>query len=162
MTNRSPFSSSRMGGPRVGGFTLVELMITVVILAIIVAIALPSYQAQSQKARRTDARNALLDIAGREERFLSVSNAYSQLPSDVGYGGAAWPQNVTPNSYYSVTVTVPAPGFPAGTPSFLVTATPIGLQVTDTTCATFTVNQIGQQTAQNSGGVDTSTTCWGT
>jgi type IV pilus assembly protein PilE len=151
-----------MGGPRVGGFTLVELMITVVILAIIVAIALPSYQAQSQKARRTDARNALLDIAGREERFLSVSNAYSQLPSDVGYGGAAWPQNVTPNSYYSVTVTVPAPGFPAGTPSFLVTATPIGLQVTDTTCATFTVNQIGQQTAQNSGGVDTSTTCWGT
>jgi type IV pilus assembly protein PilE len=151
-----------MGGPRIGGFTLVELMITVVILAIIVAIALPSYQAQSQKARRTDARNALLDIAGREERFLSVSNAYSQLPSDVGYGGAAWPQNVTPNSYYSVTVTVPAPGFPAGTPSFLVTATPIGLQVTDTTCATFTVNQIGQQTAQNSGGVDTSTTCWGT
>ena len=162
MTNRSSFSSSRMGGPRIGGFTLVELMITVVILAIIVAIALPSYQAQSQKARRTDARNALLDIAGREERFLSVSNAYSQLPSDVGYGGAAWPQNVTPNSYYSVTVTVPAPGFPAGTPSFLVTATPIGLQVTDTTCATFTVNQIGQQTAQNSGGVDTSTTCWGT
>ena len=162
MTNRSSVSSSRMGGPRIGGFTLVELMITVVILAIIVAIALPSYQAQSQKARRTDARNALLDIAGREERFLSVSNAYSQLPSDVGYGGAAWPQNVTPNSYYSVTVTVPAPGFPAGTPSFLVTATPIGLQVTDTTCATFTVNQIGQQTAQNSGGVDTSTTCWGT
>jgi type IV pilus assembly protein PilE len=161
MTNRSSFSSSRMGGPRIGGFTLVELMITVVILAIIVAIALPSYQAQSQKARRTDARNALLDIAGREERFLSVSNAYSQLPSDVGYGGAAWPQNVTPNSYYSVTVTVPAPGFPAGTPSFLVTATPINVQAGDTTCATFTVNQIGQQTAQNAGGVDTSTTCWG-
>jgi type IV pilus assembly protein PilE len=161
MTNRSSFSSSRMGGPRSGGFTLVELMITVVILAIIVAIALPSYQAQTQKARRTDARNALLDIAGREERFLSVSNAYSQLPSDVGYGGGAWPQNVTPNSYYSVTVTVPAPGFPAGTPSFLVSATPINVQASDTTCATFTVNQIGQQTAQNAGGVDTSATCWG-
>ena len=158
MTNRSPFSSSRMGGPRVGGFTLVELMITVVILAIIVAIALPSYQAQSQKARRTDARNALLDIAGREERFLSVSNAYSQLPSDVGYGGAAWPQNVTPNSYYSVSVVAPAGANP---PSFTVTATPIGVQAGDTTCATFTVNQIGQQTAQNAGGIDTSTTCWG-
>ena len=162
MTNCSLFPSSRMGGARMSGFTLVELMITVVILAIIVAVALPSYNAQSQKARRADARNALLDIAGREERFLSVSNAYSQLPSDVGYGGAAWPQNVTPNSYYSVTVTVPAPGFPAGTPSFLVTATPINVQAGDTTCATFTVNQIGQQTALNTGGVDTSTTCWGT
>jgi type IV pilus assembly protein PilE len=161
MTNRSLFSSSRAGSRRAGGFTLVELMITCVILAIIVAIALPSYTAQTQKSRRTDARNALLDIAGREERFLSVSNAYSALPSDVGYGGAAWPQNVTPNSYYSVSVTVPAPGFPAGTPSFLVTATPIGAQVGDTTCAIFTVNQIGQQTAQNSGAVDTSTTCWG-
>src|ERR1700685_4507865 len=107
MTHRSLFSSARMGGPGIGGFTLVELMITVVILAIIVAVALPSYQAQTQKARRTDARNALLDIAGREERFLSVSNAYSQLPSDVGYAGV-WPQNVTPNSYYSVSVVAPA------------------------------------------------------
>src|SRR5580692_264188 len=138
MTNRTQFLSSRrmsgpsMSGPRMSGFTLIELMIAVVIVAIIAAIALPAYTQQTQKARRAEARNALLDIAGREERFLSVSNAYSQLPSDVGYGGAAWPQNVTPNSYYSVTVTVPAPGFPAGTPSFLVTATPIGLQVTDT------------------------------
>src|SRR5580692_8219658 len=133
MTDRTLFlSSHRMGGPRMGGFTLIELMIAVVIVAIIAAIALPAYTQQTQKARRAEARNVLLDIAGREERFLSVSNAYSQLPSDVGYGGAAWPQNVTPNSYYSVTVTVPAPGFPAGTPSFLVTATPIGLQVTDT------------------------------
>lgn len=159
MTNRSLFSSSGVGGARTGGFTLVELMITVVILAIIVAVALPSYNAQSQKARRADARNALLDIAGREERFLSVSNAYSQLPSDVGYGGAAWPQNVTPNSYYSVSVVAPAGANP---PSFTITATPINVQAGDTTCAIFTVNQIGQQTAQNSVGVDTSTTCWGT
>jgi type IV pilus assembly protein PilE len=160
MTHRSLFSSSRMCGSRSGGFTLIELMITVVILAIIVAVALPSYNAQTQKARRADARNALLDIAGREERFLSVGNAYSQLPTDVGYGGAAWPQNVT-NGYYSVTVTVPNPAFPAATPSFLITATPIGVQANDITCATFTLNQIGQQTAQNSGGVDTSATCWG-
>jgi type IV pilus assembly protein PilE len=142
------------------GFTLVELMITVVILAIIVGIAVPAYTQQIQKSRRTDARNALLDIAGREERFLSVSNAYSQLPTDVGYTGVAWPQTVS-NGYYTVTVVTPNPGFPATTPSFLITATPIGVQAGDTTCATFTVNQIGQQTAQNSGGTDTSATCWG-
>jgi type IV pilus assembly protein PilE len=160
MSHRTSLLASRRrgGSRRMDGFTLVELMITVVVLAIIVAIALPSYNAQTQKARRTDARNALLDLAGREERFLSTANAYSQLPSDFGYGGAGWPQNVTPNSYYQVTVTAPAGANP---PAFTITATPIGVQANDTTCAIFSVNQIGQQTAQNAGGVDTSTTCWG-
>jgi type IV pilus assembly protein PilE len=153
--NRTSFPPSRR--PR--GFTLVELLITVVILSIIVAIAVPSYMQQTQKSRRTDARNALLDIAGREERYLSVSNAYSQVPSDVGYGGA-WPQLST-NQYYSLTVQVPAPGFPAATPSFLITATPINAQAGDSACATFTLNQLGQQVAKTSGGVDNTTMCWG-
>src|SRR5271169_4547156 len=104
MANRSLLDLSS----RARGYTLTELMVTLAVLAIIVAVAMPAYTSQMQKARRADARNALLDIAGREERFLSVSNGYSQLPSDVGYGGAAWPQNVTPNSYYSVTVVAPA------------------------------------------------------
>jgi type IV pilus assembly protein PilE len=161
MTNDTLFPASRrMGGPRIGGFTLIELMIAVVIVAIIAAIALPAYTQQTQKARRAEARNALLDIAGREERFLSVSNAYSGLPTDVGYAGGGWPINSS-NGYYSITVTVPNPAFPAGTPSFLITATPIGTQANDTTCVSFTVNQIGQQTAVNAGAVDTSATCWG-
>src|SRR5271154_4603452 len=106
---------------RTGGFTLVELMITVVVLAIIVALAVPAYTQQVQKARRTDARNALLDIAGREERFLSVSNSYSATPADVQYSGA-WPQVVT-NGYYSVGVQVPDPAYVGNGPSFIVTAT---------------------------------------
>jgi type IV pilus assembly protein PilE len=142
------------------GFTLVELMIVVVIGAILVAIAVPSYQAQVQKSRRTDARNAILDIAAREERFLSVTNNYSALPTDVGYGGAAWPQPVT-NSYYNVTVAAPDLTQPGVFPSYLITATPIGIQVGDTACASFSVNQIGSQTALTSGGVLNSTTCWG-
>jgi type IV pilus assembly protein PilE len=60
---------------RHSGFTLVELMIVVVVASILVAIAVPSYQYEVQKARRTDARNAILDIAAREERFLSVANS---------------------------------------------------------------------------------------
>jgi type IV pilus assembly protein PilE len=155
MTNRLLFLSAR----RSSGFTLVELMIAVVILAIIVGIAVPAYTYQMQKARRADARNAILDIAGREERFLSVSNAYSLLPSDVGYGGA-WPQVVN-NGYYSVTVAVPDPAFAGNGPSFIVTATAIGVQANDTACATFTVNQIGKQSAFTAGGVNNSTTCWG-
>jgi type IV pilus assembly protein PilE len=142
------------------GFTLVELMIACVILAIIVGIAVPSYQAQVRKAHRTDARNALLDIAAREERFLSVANAYSPLPSDVGYSGANWPQNVS-NNNYSVAVTIPDPAYLGAGPSFVIVATPIGIQAADTACASFSVTQIGTQTAKDSANVDASALCWG-
>jgi type IV pilus assembly protein PilE len=154
MTHRTSFLASR----RIGGFTLVELMITVVVLAIIVGIAVPSYQQQVRKSRRADARNAILDLAGREERFLSISNSYSQIAADMGY--AAFPVTVN-NGYYQLTVTVPDPAQAVGTPSYIITATSFGPQVGDTPCQTFTVNQLGQQTALNSGGVINTATCWG-
>ena len=131
-------------------------MITVAVLAIIVAIAVPAYTAQMQKSRRADARNALLDIAGREERYLSVANTYSQLTTDVGYGGV-WPQPVF-NGYYQVSVAAPDPLQPAGVTSFAITATAIGAQAGDASCTSFTLNQLG---AQGSGGTGTPATCWG-
>jgi type IV pilus assembly protein PilE len=155
MTNRNSFRDSR----RVGGFTLVELMITVAILAIIVAVAMPAYTQQMHKSRRTEARNTLLDLAGREERFLSIQGTYGQNAADVGY--AALPFD-TINGYYHVTVVVPDPNAatPAN-PSFIITATAIGLQASDTDCATFTVNQIGQQVAKTSAPAVNTATCWG-
>src|SRR5277367_3432427 len=71
-----------------GGFTLIELMVTVAILGIVATIATTSYTSQIQKSRRTDARSAVLDLAGREEKLFSTTNAYSALPADLGY--AAW------------------------------------------------------------------------
>ena len=137
------------------GFTLIEMMITVAIAAILASVATASYQSSIRKSRRTDARNAILDIAAREERYFSVNNSYSSAATDVGYGGT-WPQKVS-NGYYNVTVTLPA----GTTPAYTVTATTTGLQVSDTACATFTTNQIGQQSAANSAGVDATTACWG-
>jgi type IV pilus assembly protein PilE len=154
MSHRKSFLATR----RIGGFTLVELMITCVVLAIIVGIALPSYQAQVRKSRRADARNAILDLAGREERFLSISNSYSQTPADMGY--AAFPVTVN-NGYYQLNVTVPDPAQPGVTPSYIITATTFGPQVADTDCASFTVNQLGQQAALNSAGAANTATCWG-
>jgi type IV pilus assembly protein PilE len=144
--------------PRNRGFTLVELMIACVVLAIIVSIAMPAYTLQVRKSRRADARNAILDLAGREERFLSVANSYSQVPSDMGY--AAFPVLVN-NGYYNLNVAVPDPAYVGNGPSYIITATPTGSQAGDTDCATFTVNQIGKQVALNSGGADDTATCWG-
>ncbi len=62
---------------RAGGFTLIELMVTLVVASILLAIAVPSYQAQVRKSRRTEARNAVMDLAAREERYFSVNNDYS-------------------------------------------------------------------------------------
>ena len=152
MSNRSSFPLST----RIRGYTLTELMITVAVLAIIVAIAMPAYTSQMQKSRRADARNALLDIAGREERYLSIANSYSALTTDVGYSGA-WPQNVF-NNYYSVNVTVPDPAFVGNGPSFTITATAIGAQAGDASCTSFTLNQVG---VQGSTGTATPAICWG-
>jgi type IV pilus assembly protein PilE len=63
---------------------LVELMIALAISAILVAIALPSCRAHVEKSRRTDARNALLDLASRQETFLSTNNAYTANPANLG------------------------------------------------------------------------------
>ena len=50
------------------GFTLVELMIVVAIVAILAAIGYPSYQNSVQKSRRADGRAALQEAAARQER----------------------------------------------------------------------------------------------
>jgi type IV pilus assembly protein PilE len=156
MTTRTRFNSFAS----LGGFTLVELMVTVGVASIIFAIAVPTYTSQLQKARRTDARSALLDLAGREERYLSVAASYTQTTTQLGYSGT-FPIKIG-SGYYNVTVAVPDPNFTGTGPSYVVTATPVplGPQVSDSTCASFTVNQIGQHKSVDVNANDTSATCW--
>lgn len=142
------------------GFTLIELMVTVAIVSILATIAVASYSSQIQKSRRTDARSALLDLAGREEKLFSTNNAYSATPSDLGYAavGTPWPISVG-SGYYTVTVAVPDPAQAAATPTtYAITATAVGTQLNDTACATLSVNQLGQQSSTGTG---TPATCWG-
>jgi type IV pilus assembly protein PilE len=134
------------------GFTLIELMITAGIVAILATIASAAYTSQVQKSRRTDARSALLDLAGREEKLYSTTNAYSATPSDLGYGGTPFPIPVG-SGYYTVSATVANPP-----DSYLITATAIGTQASDSQCSTLSVNQLG---VQSSTGTGTAATCWG-
>ena len=139
------------------GFTLVELMVTVAILAILATIAATSYTSQVQKSRRTDARSAVLDLAGREEKLFSTTNAYSQTPSDLGYSGA-WPIPIG-SLYYQVSVVSPDLSQPVATqPNYLITATAINAQTADTQCTSLSVNQLGQQTAVPAANASL---CWG-
>jgi type IV pilus assembly protein PilE len=142
------------------GFTLVELMAVVLIAAVLLSIAVPLYMQQVRKGRRTDAKTAVMDLAGREERMFSTTNAYSSDPTQLGYAavgsGAVFPQTVG-NGYYNITVTVPA----AAPTTFIITSTAITAdQLKDTSCFSFSVTQTGQQSSATSGGVVTTTTCW--
>jgi type IV pilus assembly protein PilE len=66
-----------MSKHRASGFTLIELMITVVIIGILAGIAYPSYQNYTRDARRTDAQTILLQLAGLQEKFFSTCASYS-------------------------------------------------------------------------------------
>jgi type IV pilus assembly protein PilE len=143
------------------GFSLIELMVTVAIVAILATIAVTSYSTQVQKSRRTEAKSALLDLAGREERLFSTTNAYSNVEAFLGYatGGATVMTNMPfGNNYYTLTVKVPDPSQPAGSPTYLLTANPVGAQANDATCGAFSLNQLGVQTVS---GTATAATCWG-
>lgn len=62
----------------INGFSLIELLITVAIVAILAAIAYPSYQEQIRKSRRADAKSVLLQGAQWMERFYTENNCYSK------------------------------------------------------------------------------------
>ena len=141
------------------GFTLVELMTTVVIIAILAAIAVPAYTSSVRKSRRTEARTALLDLAGREERYLATFNHYSDTASDLGY--ASFP-SATVSGYYTLNVTAVSAGTATATPSFTAQATPVAGngQDKDLTCKVFQIDSTGAQTSTDSGSTDSSSTCW--
>ena len=58
------------------GFTLIELMITVAIVAILASVAYPSYQQYVIRSNRSEAQQVMLDIANREEEFLLNNRRY--------------------------------------------------------------------------------------
>jgi type IV pilus assembly protein PilE len=146
------------------GFTLIELMVVVVIATILFSIAIPSYMSQIRQSRRTEAKTAVLDLAGREERYLSTNGAvYSLTPTDLGYVGA-FPVLVGPDNYYTITVCSPAANCdpnpnPPAAPSYYITATPVAgtSQAGDTQCTSFSVDSAGQQFST---GTNTSQQCW--
>lgn len=136
---------------RVRGFTLLELMIVVVVIAILAAIAIPTYGRYVIRAHRPDGQELLLRIANAQERYYATGNQYGSLAT-IGYADPA----ISEKGYYSVTVAVAAD--PAGNSSqaFTATAAPVGDQVKDD-CKNLTITNTG---VKASSGTTTNGSCW--
>jgi type IV pilus assembly protein PilE len=129
---------------RQSGFTLLELLLVVAMVAIVVAIALPSYSDSVYKARRADGRVALLEAAQRLERCMTRNDSYSHAACTI--------PELSPDGHYRITESEPR-----GPTSFRLRATPIGAQAGDAaSCAWLELDHRGQRTALAKTGV----ACW--
>ncbi|HYA65305.1 MAG TPA: type IV pilin protein [Burkholderiaceae bacterium] len=121
------------------GFSLIELLIVMVIVAILTAVALPSYQNYILSTHRTDAKTALLDLAAREERYLSLNPAgYTSVAANLSY--AAFPVTLFAGTTADYQLSVAS----ATATSYLLQAVPQGTQTNDT-CGAYTLDNLGNQ-----------------
>ena len=84
------------------GITLLELFIVVVIIGILTAIAYPNYREYVTRAKRTEAKAALLQIATQQERFYLQNNSYTQDLLVLGF--ATTPNFTTDSESYVINV----------------------------------------------------------
>src|SRR4051794_33704766 len=63
------------------GFTLIELMISVAVVAVLAAVALPAYKDQISRSKRSDMQTVLLEDAQYMQRYYAANNAYNGTPA---------------------------------------------------------------------------------
>ena len=119
---------------RRSGFTLVEMLVVVAMVAILSAVAYPSYVSQVTKGRRADAKQALVELAQKLERFYTERGTY--VGATLGSAGVY--ASTSPAGYYTLTITSQT------VDGFTITAAPLGNQASDS-CGTLGYNQIGDR-----------------
>mgnify|MGYP003589615815 CR=1 FL=1 len=134
------------------GFTLIEVMIVVAIVAVLSAIALPSYQEYIRRGHRAEARAALLQAAQWLERAATATGTYPLT--------ASFPTTLTTmqSGRYTVAVASP-PASAASGAAFTLTATPAGGQVGDK-CGNYTLTHSGVRGAASAASGALVTECW--
>jgi type IV pilus assembly protein PilE len=140
------------------GFTLIELVVTMAIIAILAAIAIPSYTAYIMRSHRSDARGQLLEVATWMERWRTERGRYDNPAS---------PGNPPPSPPFPVAYTQSPPTGPArynivvATPTavgYTITATATGIMTGDI-CTTLTIDESGAR-GFTTGGGGTQEICW--
>ena len=115
------------------GYTLIECMVVVIILGILAAIAIPSYESYLQRSRRSDATSSLMRVSLEQARYQADNMTYASSLVALGYAGASVDSD---HGYYTIAVK----GATATT--FTATATPkVGTTQESDSCGTFSITQ---------------------
>lgn len=142
---------------RAGGFTLIEVLVTVAIVGILAAIALPSYSDYVQRSKISEAISNLSDMRTRLEQYFLDNRAY---PTSCVASGAVAPQINLPaaKKYFAVTCSfaVPAPPLP---PTYTITATGVTAEGMSTSFV-YTIKENNTRASAGPSSTYTNTSCW--
>lgn len=130
------------------GFTLIELMITVAVVGILAAIALPSYSSYIARSKRAEARTEVLKAEGWLERYYTENNRYSNTATatttnPTAFAGIFGSIPKTGTAYYTISLAVTASGY-------TITATPTG-SMTGDSCGNYTKTNVDYLKASGTG-----------
>jgi type IV pilus assembly protein PilE len=144
MTRRAPLRSVPGSRWRIAGFTLIEVVIAVAVVAILLALAVPGYQRYLQRADRAEAVRALLAAAACQERVRAAGGYYDTGRCLDALDSEAWRFRFEP------------PGDDVAL-AFTVVAEPLRTRAGDT-CGSLSLDQAGTRAISGEGAIGD---CWG-
>ena len=148
--NRTTFLPLRARTARLQarGFTLIELMIVVTVMALLAAVAVPSYTEHVARSRRADAKQSLLELAQKLERYYTERGTYA----NAALGNSGVYPSSSRAGFYTLAISAQSAD------GFTITATPTGAMTGDA-CGRYSYNQLGEQGVGN-GATLSAAKCW--
>jgi type IV pilus assembly protein PilE len=144
-----------MAKAAVAGFTLIELMIALAIVAITTSLAVASYRGHVLRGHRVEAAHALLAAAAEQEKFHLAHGRYGERLD--GIAGAEPPAlpvaSSTAHGRYRLAVES------ADAAGYLLVALPAASDA-DPLCARFSIDESGRRQARDRDGRDSTGSCW--
>ncbi len=125
------------------GFTLIEMVVALAIVAILIIVSLPNYEEQMMQGRRSDGSTALTIFSQRVERYFLENGSYSGATTSIY-------KETSDEKHYTLSITTTDN-------SYQLQATATGVQVGDTLCGNLTLNEKGERGITGSGSV---VDCW--
>jgi type IV pilus assembly protein PilE len=156
MTPRSAVPITRSADRRRSrGFTMIEMMIALVVVAVLAAIAYPNFRQSIINGRRADGATALTDLANRMERYYAQNNTFATATIATGTAATdVLAAAASGQGFYTLSITAQAQH------TFTIRATRAGAQTADTKCGDFTLTSAGVKGLVNNATGFTVARCW--